>query len=37
MSMNKSIEFHYTKTEHGSSAIQIGTDLYRVQKKYKEF
>ncbi|CAF3348916.1 unnamed protein product [Rotaria sp. Silwood2] len=31
--MNQSIEFHYTTTQRGSPAIQIGTDLYRVQKK----
>ena len=30
--MDISIEFHWTKTQRGSPAIQIGTDLYRIQK-----
>jgi len=33
MSVDQPIEYHYTKTQRGALAIQIGTDLYRVQKK----
>ena len=30
--MDVSIEFQWTKTQRGVPAIQIGTDLYRIQK-----
>ena len=30
--MDVSIEFHWTKTHRGAPAIQIGTDLYCIQK-----
>ena len=33
--MNVPIEFNRTETERGAAAIQIGTDLYRVQKQNK--
>ena len=33
--MNEQVEFHWTKTQRGAPAIQIGTDLYRIQKKNK--
>ena len=33
--MNEQVEFHWTKTQRGVPAIQIGTDLYRIQKKNK--
>ncbi|CAF3137818.1 unnamed protein product [Rotaria sp. Silwood2] len=33
--MEVQIEFHWTKTQRGASAIQIGTDLYRIQKRNK--
>ena len=33
--MNESIEYHRTTTQRGAEAIQIGTDLYRMQKKNK--
>ncbi|CAF1317084.1 unnamed protein product [Rotaria sordida] len=31
--MNKEIEFHWTKTQRGAPAIQIDTNLYRIQKR----
>jgi hypothetical protein len=31
--MDKEIEFHFTRIQRDSPAIQIGTDLYRIQKK----
>lgn len=30
------IEYHYTKTQRGGTAIQIGTDLFRVQKRNRK-
>jgi hypothetical protein len=33
--MDNRIEFHLTKTQRGAPAIQIGTDLYRIQKHNK--
>jgi hypothetical protein len=32
MSINQSVEFHHTTTQRGAPAIQVDTDLYRVQK-----
>ena len=34
--MNVDIEFHWTQTQRGAPALQIGTDLYRIQKKNKD-
>ena len=33
--MDVDIEYHWTLTQRGGRAIQIGTDLYRVQKENK--
>ena len=33
--MNTPIEYHWTHTQRGAPALQIGTDLYRIQKKNK--
>lgn len=33
--MECSVEFHRTKTQRGADAIQVGTDLYRIQKQNK--
>jgi 5-hydroxyisourate hydrolase-like protein (transthyretin family) len=33
--MNGEIEYHWTQSQRGAPALQIGTDLYRIQKKNK--
>ncbi|CAF1376506.1 unnamed protein product [Rotaria sp. Silwood1] len=33
--MEVPIDFHWTKAQRGAPAIQIGTDLYRIQKRNK--
>ncbi len=33
--MDVDIEYHWTQSQRGAPALQIGTNLYRIQKKNK--
>jgi len=33
--MNVHIEYHWTQSQRGAPALQIGTNLYRIQKQNK--